>query len=160
MPETAVRAKQLDASIFAGPCYTWEVSGKPVTIQIPLSLVDQLERETVTSFRSLSSRGSEIGGVLFGEVSPGKPLCLNIRSYEPVSCDYSLGPLYHLSEKDLDRVDRAIAECRESGLVPAGFFRSHTRKGLALDAEDRKLMASRFSDPHCAALLIRPFAAK
>jgi TonB family protein len=46
------------------------------------------------------------------------------------------------------------------GLVVAGFFRSHTRKGLVLDADDLALFQAHFSDPRNVALLIRPFATK
>jgi protein TonB len=42
----------------------------------------------------------------------------------------------------------------------AGFFRSHSRKGLALDAEDMKVMTARFGEPWQIALLVRPFATK
>jgi TonB family protein len=42
----------------------------------------------------------------------------------------------------------------------AGFFRSHSRKGLALDAEDMKVMTARFREPRQIALLVRPFATK
>ncbi len=42
----------------------------------------------------------------------------------------------------------------------AGFFRSHTRKGLALDAEDLALFKARFPDPRHVALVVRPFATK
>jgi len=73
MIETAARAEQLVTSGYPGPYYTWEVPGKPVSVAIPLALMDRLEQETVSSFRSLSSRGSEIGGLLFGTTAPGKP---------------------------------------------------------------------------------------
>src|SRR5689334_8638909 len=87
--------------------YTWEVPGKPVSAAIPLALIDQMDREAVENFRSLSSRGSEIGGLLFGTVSAGSPTRVTVTSYIPVVCDYGLGPLYRLSETDLVRLDAA-----------------------------------------------------
>ncbi len=160
MIETAARAEQLHTSGFPGPYFTWEVPGKPVSVAIPLALMDLLEQETVQSFRSLSSLGSEIGGVLFGTAAPGKTTLVTISSYEQVTCDYSLGPLYHLSENDLGQLDRAISRAKASGMVPVGFFRSHTRKGLGLDGDDKRLLDLKFPESYSIALLIRPYAAK
>src|SRR6185436_10729930 len=84
---------------------------------------------------------------------------VTVTSYTHVVCDYGLGPLYRLSEADFNRLDRAIAQAG-SGAAPVGFFRSHTRKGLSLDPADRKLLDSRFTQPHCVALLVRPSAGK
>jgi protein TonB len=42
----------------------------------------------------------------------------------------------------------------------AGFFRSHTRKGISLDADDLTFFQARFREPHQIALLVRPFATK
>jgi len=147
-PDTALRPE----------LYTWEAPGKPVVVGIPLALIDRLDHEAAENYRSLSSRGSEIGGVLFGSVALGFPTLVTIAAYTPVVCDYGFGPLYRLSESDLQRLDRAIADAGP-GLKPVGFFRSHTRKGLCLDPSDRKLLDSRFSQPHCVALLVRPCAA-
>src|SRR5262245_62056234 len=134
MTETAARAEQIVTSGYSGPLYTWEVPGKPLSVSLPLSLMDSVEQETVQSFRSLSSRGSEMGGDLFGTVAPGKPAVVTISSFEPVPCEYSLGPLYHLSETDLVQLDRIVSRARATGMSPVGFFRSHTRKGLSIDA--------------------------
>src|SRR6266536_123335 len=118
---------------FSAPFFTWEVAGTPVAVAVSLALIDQLDREAVENFRSLSSRGSEIGGLLFGTVAKGSPTLVTVTSYEQVVCDYSLGPLYRLSEADLGRLDGAIAQAAASARTPVGFFRSHTRKGLSLD---------------------------
>jgi protein TonB len=84
-----------------------------------------------------------------------------MEDYELVACDYSRGPLYRLSDADMGRFERALEQRLASGgLVVAGFFRSHTRKGLALDADDLALFHAHFSDPRAVALLIRPFATK
>src|SRR5688572_23075947 len=118
MTETAARAERFETPIFAAPFFTWEVAGKPVNVAMPHAMIDQMEQEAVSSFRSLSSRGSEIGGVLFGSVVQGAPSVVTVTSYEPVSCEYSLGPLYRLSQADLAQVDRAITHARASGLIP------------------------------------------
>jgi len=45
-------------------------------------------------------------------------------------------------------------------LQVVGFFRSHTRKGLALDGEDLQFLEARFRSAYSMALLVRPFATK
>jgi len=161
MTESTVHAERFEPQSSAALSYTWAVPQKPVSVRIPFALIDRLEHEAVESFRSLQSRGSEIGGFLLGRVSPGDPAAVSMEDYELVGCDYSRGPLYRLSDADMGRFERAIDERRASGgLVVAGFFRSHTRKGLVLDADDLALFQTHFSDPRNVALLIRPFATK
>ena len=160
MIDSAARAERFDPAPSISPCYTWEVPQKPVLVRLPLLLIDRLEREAVETFRSVSSRGSEIGGVLWGSVEPGEPAALSIVEYELVPCDYTLGPLYRLAETDLARLDKVLAQRGGLGVRPVGFFRSHTRKALSLDADDVALMDSRFREPHQVALVIRPYATK
>ena len=160
MNESSVRAERFERDAPAVPAYTWAVPQKPVAVRIPLDLMDKLERETVENYRSLTSRGSEIGGVLFGAVTPGNPAVVEIDSYETVPCEYATGPLYRLTEPELARLDHAVGQRRAGGTEPVGFFRSHTRKGLSLDAGDLALLDSRFPGPHQIALVIRPSATK
>src|SRR5262245_44434199 len=136
MTEMAARKEQFQGSVFPAPSYTWEVTGKPVAVDVALSVIDRLERDVASSFRqALTSLGSEIGGVLFGTTRPGNPARVAIEDYELVPCEYSLGPLYRLSEKDLEHLDRVMAQGSRAGLEPVGFFRSNTRRSLSLDAE-------------------------
>ena len=165
MAESTVRAERLEPQSSAALSYTWAVPQKPLSVRIPFALIDRLEHEAVESFRSLQSRGSEIGGLLLGYVSPGAPAVVSFEDYELIACDYSRGPLYRLSEADMGRLERAIEQRRAvpsgpGGLAVTGFFRSHTRKGLALDADDLALFRARFADPRQVALLIRPFATR
>ena len=160
MNESTARAERYDIPPAPLPSYTWTVPQKPVSVCFPLDIIDRLEHEAVESFRSLSSRGSEIGGVLFGTVAPGSPALITIASYDPVISDYSRGPLYRLSEIDLVRFSKAMESGSRNGLVPVGFFRSHTRKGISMDPDDVALLDSKFAGPNGMALLIRPFATK
>ena len=160
MTESTARAERFDVQTAASPLYLWEVPQKPVSVRIPFSLIDRLEREAVDSFRSLTSRGSEIGGLLVGDVTPGSPLVVSIADYDLIPCDYSRGPLYRLSDADMGRFEQAIQQRLAAGRGVAGFFRSHTRKGISLDADDLTFFQARFRDPHQIALLVRPFATK
>ena len=160
MTESTARAERFDLQPASSPLYLWEVPQKPVAVRIPFSLIDRLEREAVESFRSLTSRGSEIGGLLVGDVTPGSPLVVSIADYDLISCDYSRGPLYRLSDADMGRFEQAIQQRVAAGRGVAGFFRSHTRKGISLDTDDLAFFQARFRDPHHVALLVRPFATK
>jgi hypothetical protein len=137
MIESTARAERFDLQTSKSPSYIWEVPQKPVAVRIPFSVMDRLERESVEAFRSLSSRGSEIGGLLVGDLAGGNPLVVSIADYELIQCDYSRGPLYRLSEADMERFQRAMEQHKGgAGHTVAGFFRSHTRKGISLDADD------------------------
>jgi protein TonB len=160
MTQSTARAEQFDLQTSTSPFYTWEVPQKPVSVRIPYDLMDRLEKEAVESFRSLSSRGSEIGGLLVGGVSPGSPMIVSLSDYEMIVCDYSRGPLYRLSDADIGRFERAIQQRQAAGQAVAGFFRSHTRKGMTLDADDLTFFEQRFRDPHHLVLLVRPYATK
>lgn len=160
MTESAARAERVNLQSASAPAYTWEAPEKPVSVQLPLALIDRLEREVVENFRSLTSRGSEIGGILLGTATPGSPFRVYIDDFELIECDYSRGPLYRFSDADMGRFERAIEQRAAGGFRVAGFFRSHTRKGLSLDAEDLAFFCARFRDPSHVALLVRPYASK
>jgi TonB family protein len=161
MTESTARAERLDLPSLGGAYYIWQVPQKPIAVRLPLGLIDRLEQQTVESFRSLTSRGSEIGGLLLGGIAPGNPATVSVEDFELIQCDYSRGPLYRLSDADMSRFERAIEQHGSgAGLRVAGFFRSHTRKGLSLDAEDAAFFEPRFHDPNHIVLLVRPFATK
>src|ERR1051326_5254254 len=160
MLDSTARAERFESEFPASPAYTWAVPEKPVSVRLPLSIIEKLEREAVESFRSLTSRGSEIGGLLFGSVAAGEPALVTVESYLAFPCEYASGPLYHLSNAELAKLDRLIEQRRASGVAAVGFYRSHTRKGLSLDADDLTVLESRFAGPHDIALIIRPAATK
>ena len=143
--------------------YLWEVAGKPASLQLSLDLVDRLEKEVIESFKAITKRGSEVGGLLLGRVSAAGRRTFLIEDCELVTCDYNRGPLYLLAEADTSRLESAIqrrktAADRSASVV--GFFRSNTRKDLALDEEDQALIRAYFSGPDNVFLLVKPFSMK
>jgi len=161
MVESTARRERGEPTSAPLATYLWEVPQKPVAVRLALDFIDRLEKEVIENFRSLTSHGSEIGGVLLGSVIPGTPLTVIVQDYEPILCDYSRGPLYRLSDADLVRFERAIEQHGAPGAIPVtGFFRAHSRKGLSLDADDVAFLDARFRSPHHIALLVRPFATK
>ena len=161
MIESTARVERTPAESPSRPGYLWEVPQKPVSVYLPFEMIDRLESLVVENFRSLTSRGSEIGGLLLGRGAQGAPLVVVVENFELVSCDYSRGPLYRLSESDMGRFERVI-EQYGSGAGPrvVGYFRSHTRKGLSLDPDDVAFLDARFREAQQFALLVRPFASK
>ncbi|HEY9141590.1 MAG TPA: energy transducer TonB [Bryobacteraceae bacterium] len=161
MVESTARRERGEPKSAPLATYLWEVPQKPVAVRLAFDLIDRMESEVIENFRSLTSRGSEIGGVLLGSVVPGSPLNVIVQDYETIPCDYSRGPLYRLSDADLGRFERAIEQHSAPGSIQVmGFFRAHSRKGLSLDAEDLAFLDARFRDAHHIALLVRPFATK
>jgi protein TonB len=160
MNESTARAERYNLQTVSAPAYTWEVADKPVCVRMPFNLIDRMEKEVVENFRSLTALGSEIGGILLGSTAPGNPSVVSVDDYEVIPCDYSRGPLYRLSDADMGRFERVIEQRLAGGAKVVGFFRSHTRKGLSLDAEDLSFFSARFREASHVALLVRPFATK
>ena len=161
MTDSTARAERIKPQSSSAPGYLWEVAQKPVSVHLPYGVIDRLEKEVVENFRSLTSRGSEIGGLLLGAVVPGTPSVVTVEDFELIPCDYSRGPLYRLSDADMGRFEYAVQQRQgETELVVVGYFRSHTRKGLSLDSEDVAFLEARFREPYQVALLVRPYATK
>src|SRR5207253_4063803 len=81
----------------------------------------------------------------------------------PVACDYKRGPSYLLTEQDGEAFEDACARWQPDGSEPAyivGYYRGHTREGLALGPEDLELLEKYFREPEHVALLVKPFATK
>ncbi len=162
MTNTTTPVESIGAPTGAASFYRWEVAGKPIAILFSLDLMDRLEREVLESFKAVTKRGSEIGGVLGGRVVAGSQPTVIVEQFEPVECDYSRGPLYLLSDEDKVRMKQALERVGRAGggVSVAGFFRSNTRRELVLDEEDQAVAKEFFSDPNNVFLLVRPFAMK
>src|SRR5580704_8468383 len=129
MLDSTARAERIDLSSPEVVCYTWEVAQKPVAVRLPFPLIDRLESEAVENFRSLTSRGSEIGGLLLGSAASGSPTLVSVADFELIPCDYSRGPLYRLSDSDMARYQQAMEKyAGGNGTRVLGYFRSHSRK--------------------------------
>ena len=138
--------------------YVWAVPGKPLAVHLRLDVVDRLAAEFLRGFGAVPKRGAEVGGVLFGSVEPGPAKdtsIVRVEDFEPVPCSYVRGPSYLLTGDDRALFDDV---CRRRD--PVGYYRSHTREGLSLAAEDIALLDSRFPQAAQVALLVKPFADK
>src|SRR5579872_1438528 len=135
--------------------YLWEFPQKPVSVRVSLDVVDRLEHDVLESFRAITARGSEVGGLLLGRSEAGPTVKTIIENYELFHCDYSRGPLYLLSDEEKARLEEAIRRKKaisgQAGSV-VGFFRSNTRKNLALDEDDLDIFREYFARPEQAFL--------
>jgi hypothetical protein len=135
--------------------YVWQVPGKPVAVHIPLTIVDQLSVELMKGYGTNPKRSPELGGVLIGSIKEGTPTIVRVEDFELVPCQYRRGPSYTFTEEDCGPFE--LAGTRSDGI---GYFRTHTREGLSLGAEDIDLLDHFFAGPYTVALLVKPFATK
>ena len=145
------------------PHYIWEVAGKPVSIQVDFDVIDKLAMEVMRGFGAVPRRGAEVGGVLMGSIEVGDKLLVRVEDFVPVPCDYMRGPSYLLTENDEARFAQTVENNKQASdkrLYAIGFYRSHTRDGLALSDEDLEMHAKYFGDPTNVILLVRPYATK
>ena len=143
--------------------WRWEVPDRPLRIQLRLDLIDRLDCAVRERFNAVTARGSEIGGVLLGRIDKGAAnRTITIEECELVPCDYSRSPLYLLADDDRQRLRQAVDHysTANGGLSVVGFFRSNTRRDLAVDDEDRDILQEYFADPDCVFLLVKPLASK
>jgi hypothetical protein len=141
--------------------FALELSDASRSIRLNPELVDRLEREVIDSFKSLTKRGSEVGGILLGQFGTC-PQTVFVEDFDLVPCGYTRGPLYLLSDVEKRRMEAAVRarKSRLERITPVGFFRSNARTSLALEDEDVSLVDSYFAAPDSVVLLIKPFSMK
>ena len=128
-----------------------------------LAVIEALGSEVMRGFGAVPKRGAEVGGILLGSVEHGDGTIVHIEDFEPVECGYTRGPSYLLSPEERENFEDTAEGFRDDGSQrnhAVGFFRSHTRDGLALAPEDTELMDACFPGPESVALLVKPFATK
>src|SRR5258706_8079705 len=143
--------------------YVWAPLGKPVSVLIVLSGGDQMAAEAMSGFGADPKQDAEVGGLLLGTIEPGEPAIVRIEDYQPIQCGYRRGPSYLFTAEDRAAFEDACESWMPDASRPSyavGYFRSHTREGLALAPEDLELMDRHFPAPENVALLIKPFATR
>lgn len=134
---------------------SWSVPQCPFTIEYSPVVFDDIRLAVVDAFCSLPRGGAEIGGVLMGRCTDGK---LTIAGYAPLECEHAHGPSFTLSSSDEARlkelIDRSPAEF--PGLLPVGWYHSHTRSEIFLSEADLALHERYFPEPWQVALVLKP----
>ncbi len=138
--------------------YLWEVPGKKVSVRLDFGAVDRLLIEVMRGFGAIPKRGAEVGGLLLGRVERTEDGAVaHVEDFEPVACEHRRGPSYLLSEADMAGFADAVS--RFGGRV-VGIYRSHTREGMGLAAEDLSLLDQHAPDAASVFLLVKPYATR
>ncbi|MGH9559529.1 MAG: hypothetical protein ACRD30_09840 [Bryobacteraceae bacterium] len=147
----------------ASDYYAWEVPGASIAVHMHLGAMEGILADALSGFGILPKRGAEVGGLLLGAVEMGEPTVVRVERFEPVDCEYGRGPSYLLTGTDREALETAVANWQPDPLKKlsvVGFYRSHTRDGMSLTAEDRELLDEFFPSPEQVALLIKPYVSK
>jgi hypothetical protein len=158
----------MDPATQAVPGYfVWEVPGQAVVVHLRLDVVDRMAADILRGFGAVPKRGAEVGGILVGVIEPGGSPSdvgtVRIEDFEPVPCKYVRGPSYLLTEYErmlFDEVCERRSPENAGHTYAVGYYRSHTREGLALQPEDIELLDRHFPSPSQIALLVKPFGTK
>ena len=104
------------------------------TIECSRALLEEVRRLAVTGMVAFGRGGLEVGGVLYGLRQGNR---LTIHAFAECPCEHSAGPAFVLSATDRQALAQLIRP--PAGLETLGWYRTHTRRGLDLDASDREL---------------------
>jgi hypothetical protein len=147
----------MDPAIQAVPGYfVWQAPGQPVMIHLSINVVDRMSADILRGFGAVPKRGAEVGGILIGTTQPGKVNAVRIEDFEVIPCTYSRGPSYLLTDAERTLFNEV---CQRRNAEIVGYYRSHTRAGLALQPEDIELLNQSLPSARIA-LLVKPFATK
>ena len=136
----------------------WEVPSKPVSVRLSLDVTVRLGLAVREGFGALRRRGLETGGLLIGSRrGKGSPVIVDVEDFEPVESEHANGPSYLLSNADRRLLETRITarKATADNMSIVGFYRSHTRSGFAITAEDAALFSSYFSNASDVFLLIK-----
>lgn len=134
-----------------------EVPGERLTVEVARGLASAILLQGKRGL--LPRRKPEVGGILLGTVKTGATTTVEIEGFLEVPCEHLFGPSYSLSETDKESLRAAVADYapgRRRGIRAVGFYRTHTRRGFALDREEMELFADLFPDRVGVALLVKP----
>ncbi len=140
--------------------YAWQPPGHSFTVRIAFDVMDRIEADIMWGFGAAPRRGVEVGGVLIGTVDEDRGPLVTIEDFDAVGSEHPLGPSYVLQGNELEQLVEVVERWSpESGRAwqAVGYFRSQTRNGLGLTAEDLRVIDSCFPQPTVVALLVKPY---
>ena len=134
----------------------WEVPGKPLTVYLSRAVTGAI---LLAGARGLiPRRRAEVGGILLGTVTVAENVTVRVEACVELPCDHLFGPSYCLSESEKEPLRHSLAEYSPAAgpqIYAVGFYRTHTRRGLQLDADDLQL-AELFPERADLVLLVKP----
>jgi periplasmic protein TonB len=144
VPPQSASTKQSESGQF----FVLKLTTLGLTIQIGLSLIEDLGFATIEALKSVPKRGLEIGGILLGRFDAARSAIL-IEDHEPVDSEHLHGPSWLLSPKDQSLFRHTLHRLRDRSphqLQPVGFYRSQTRDSLSFNDQDNTIMREMFND--------------
>lgn len=137
--------------------HSWKAPGRDLEI---LSVEDALRgiRDfSIDGHMRLARGGIEVGGVLFGAHEGPR---IWVQAWRPIACEHASGPSFILSEKDDASLTRMVDEYQADpalhGMLPVGWFVSHTRSGIEIRDHELKFWEKHFAESWQIALVVKP----
>ncbi len=137
--------------------HSWKAPGRDLEI---LSVEDALRgiRDfSIDGQMRLARGGIEVGGVLFGAREGSR---IWVQAWRPMACEHASGPSFILSEKDEASLMRMAEEFQTDptleGMIPVGWFVSHTRSGIEIRDGELKFWERFFPENWQIALVVKP----
>jgi len=136
---------------------TWCVEGRFPAVEYSRAVLDQIVEAVLEGFQSFPYGGVEVGGVLFGA---RKGDLVRILTCRPIRCEYATSPGFVLSPDDEKALDALLVSHTQDGslrgLVPVGWYHSHTRSALCLTGQDLELHNRYFPERWQVAMVLQP----
>src|SRR5262245_12202371 len=99
--------------------------------------MDEIRGVAWEGLQQLVHGGLEVGGVLFGARRDGS---IRLLTWRPIACEHAQGPTLRLSARDRVNLTRLLEAAKNdpdlAGLQPVGWFVSHARSDIFLNASD------------------------
>ncbi len=136
---------------------TWTTPECPFAIEYSLRVLDDIRLAVIDAYYSLPRGGAEIGGILIGAQEDNRVV---IVDYAPLECEHAYGPSFTLSDRDYTQLRELIEIARRSasGMVPVGWYHSHTRSEVFFSDADIAIHRQFFPEPRQIALVLKPHA--
>lgn len=139
----------------------WRIPELGLEFEFPVTLIADVIADAKEGFNRFPRGGLEVGGVLFGRREGARIRVLAARS---VACKHLLGPSFTLTPEEHEELAALLVQARQdsqlTGLVPVGWYHSHTRSGLIYTDADAHLHNRHFSQAWQFGLLLRPEVGK
>ncbi len=134
----------------------WTADGLPLAVEYSKAVMQDIRAAVMDGFYKIPHGGIEVGGVLYGR-SDGN--LVRIEAFRPLACEYAAGPSFSLSERDRAALARLLDPAGDvdlRGMVPVGWYHSHTRSELRPSEEDLDIHREFFPKRWQVCLILRP----
>ena len=130
-----------------------------MSIEYRPEVMEEIRSAACESLGQFSTGGLDIGGVLFGTHQDN---LVRILTWRPISSEHAEGPELRLSADDRRDLVRQLLAAKQDpelrSLQPVGWFLSHMRGGILLNAADLDIFDGYFGEPWQVTLVLLPAA--